>query len=344
MYRHLIRPLLLGINPETAKNCSLALLHFVNRLPFAETFGKLLHKKDLKCTKEVLGLNFSSAVGIGAGIDANAEYVNDLASLGVGFVEIGSITPKAQNGTQKPRIFCISKDKALINRIGCENKGVHYVIDMLRKEKPKTIVAANLTQQSNSVQEDISKDFEKTFSLLYDFVDMFILNIPNPCIGSMSDLIDNISEVCDSLLDLRLYYDEYRPILVKLSVDIPRVKVDEVLDYCMRSGIDGIVVSGESDNMDGLTLDQEQLDSIGCGRLSGAPVYARTLAMVKYVHEKSAHSLQIVASGGIMTAEQAQEMLDCGASLIQLCTAFVYEGGSVVKNIIKTLKKNNNKK
>ena len=344
MYRHLIRPLLLGINPETAKNSSLKLLHFVNRLPCAETIGKLLHKKDTKCAKEVFGLNFSNAVGIAAGIDPNAEYINDLASLGVGFVEIGSITPKAQNGTQKPRIFCISKDKALVSRIGSENKGLHYVIDMLRKEKPKTMVAANLTQQANSVQEDISKDYEKTFSLLYDFVDMFILNIPNPCIGSMADLIDNISEVCDRLLDLRLYYDEYRPILVKLSVDTPRVKVDEILDYCMRSGIDGIVVSGASEKMDGLSLDADQLESIGCGRLSGAPVYERTLAMVKYVHEKSSHSLQIIASGGIMTPEQAQEMLDSGASLIQLCTAFVYDGGSAVKNIIKTLKKNSNTK
>lgn len=333
MYRYLIRPIVFGINPESANRQTLSLLKFSNGIPLVNTVRKWLHKSEQKLKKELFGLTFPNPIGSGPGIDPDAEYYNDLASAGFGFVEIGPLTPKAQcSPKDKPRVFPITQDKALIDRIDEENKGIHNAIRNLKAEKPNTIIAANITQHKNSVNEELSRDYEKSFSLLYDFVDMFILNIC-PAVGSMSDLLETVSEVGDSLLDLRMYFDEYRPILIKISIDTPRVQIDEIIDYCMRSGIDGVVVSDRSKGRKGLTISEEKIAQIGDGFLLGAPVYEQSLAVVKYINEKTGHSLPIVAGGGVMSPEQAKEMLDNGASLIELSAAFIYDPKIINKTI-----------
>ena len=146
-----------------------------------------------------------------------------------------------------------------------------------------------------------------------------------------------LSDIVDRLLDLRMYYDEYRPILLKISPDIPREQIDEILDYCMLSGIDGIVAGNTTRSRDNLTIPQSKIDEIGAGGLSGAPLYKKNLELVRYVKEKAGGHLGIVGVGGIMSGEQAREMMDAGADLVEIYSGFIYEGPGLVKKILKYL-------
>lgn len=340
MYKHLLRPVLFRFNAETAHNLTLSFLSAFNRIPFARSLIKLIYKRDFpQLEREVFGLKFPNPIGLAGGLDKNGEHYNDLAAFGFGFVEIGSLTPEPQNGNPKPRLFRIPEDKAIINRMGINNKGVRNAVEHLRRERPNVIVAANISKNTNSINEDAAKDYESAFALLYDFVDMFVVNISCPNVVGLSDLQDVsfLSEILDKLLNLRMYFDEYRPILIKVSPDIPHQQLDEILDYVMMSGIDGIVAGNTTRSRDGLTIGQEAIDAIGNGGLSGAPLYAKNLELVRYISQKTEGNLPIIGSGGILSPQQAAEMLDSGASLVELYSGFIYEGPALVKKTLKYL-------
>jgi dihydroorotate dehydrogenase len=265
-----------------------------------------------------------------------------MANFGFGFVEIGSLTPKPQDGNPKPRCFRVPGDKAIINRFGINNKGVKNALEHLKKERPNVIVAANISKNTSSINEEAAKDYETSFGLLYDFVDMFVINISCPNVVGLTHLqdISFLSEIIDKLLALRLYYDEYRPILLKVSPDLSHAQLDEIIDYSLRSGIDGIVAGNTTRSRDGLTsISPEKIAEIGNGGLSGAPVHKKNLELVRYIHEKSEGKLPIVGVGGIMSPEDAKAMIDAGASLVEIYSGFIYEGPGLVKRIIKHLEK-----
>lgn len=332
--------MLFSLNAETAHNLTFSMLSCLRHVPLARQFVRLLYCKDSPdLSREVFGLKFKNPVGLAGGLDKNGEFYNDLSNFGFGFTEIGSLTPEPQDGNPKPRLFRVVKDKAIINRMGINNKGVKNAVDHLRKEHPNNIVVANIAKNTNSINEDISKDYEKAFTLLYDFVDMFVINISCPNVVGLTKLQDVsfLSDIVDKCLDLRMYFDEYRPILIKVSPDIPHQQLDEILDYALRSGIDGIVAGNTTRSRDGLSISEEKINEIGNGGMSGAPVYKKNLELVKYIHHKTEGCLPIVGVGGIMSPEQAAEMLDAGASLIEIYSGFIYEGPSLVKRIIKYL-------
>ena len=215
------------------------------------------------------------------------------------------------------------------------NAGEH-----LKKERPEVIVAANISKNTSSINEEAAKDYETSFALLYDFVDMFVVNISCPNVVGLTALqdISFLSEIIDKLLDLRMYYDEYRPILLKVSPDLSHEQLDEIIDYSLRSGIDGIVAGNTTRSRDGLTtISQKRIEEIGNGGMSGAPVHNKNLELVRYVHEKSEGKLPIIGVGGIMSPEDAKEMIDAGASLVEIYSGFIYEGPSLVKRILKHL-------
>lgn len=341
MYKHIIKPFLFCFNPETAHNMTFSALSFLRHVPFARSIIRGIYKKEAPALeKEVFGIKFPNPVGLAGGLDKNGEYYNDMANFGFGFVEIGSLTPKPQDGNAKPRCWRVPGDRALINRFGINNKGVKNAVEHLKKVRPEVIVAANISKNTSSINEEAAKDYETAFGLLYDFVDMFVVNISCPNVVGLTALqdISFLSEIVDKLLALRMYYDEYRPILLKVSPDLSHQQLDEIIDYSLRSGIDGIVAGNTTRSRDGLTtISQEKIEEIGNGGMSGAPIYQKNLALVKYVHEKSGGKLPIVGVGGIMSPEQAQEMLEAGASLIEIYSGFIYEGPSLVKRIIKHL-------
>lgn len=341
MYKHLLKPILFCFNPETAHNLTFSGLAFLRHVPFARSIIRAIYKRDYpKLEKEVFGIRFPNPVGLAGGLDKNGEFYNDMANFGFGFVEIGSLTPKPQDGNARPRCWRVPGDKALINRFGINNKGVRNAVEHLKKERPEVIVAANISKNTSSINEEAAKDYETSFGLLYDFVDMFVVNISCPNVVGLTSLqdISFLSEIVDKLLALRMYYDEYRPILLKVSPDLSHQQLDEIIDYSLRSGIDGIVAGNTTRSRDGLTsISQEKIEEIGNGGMSGAPIHQKNLDLVKYIHSRSDGKLPIIGVGGIMSPEQAKAMLDAGASLIEIYSGFVYEGPSLIKKINKSL-------
>lgn len=340
MYKHFLKPILFRFNPETAHNLLFSMLSFLRHIPGARAVMRAIYKKDSpKLAREVFGLNFPNPVGLAGGLDKNGEYYNDMADYGFGFVEIGSLTPKPQDGNPKPRCFRVPQDKAIINRFGINNKGVKNAVEHLKKERPEVIVAANISKNTTSINEDAAKDYETSFALLYDFVDMFVVNVSCPNVVGLTALqdISFLSDIVDRLLDLRRYYDTYRPILLKVSPDLAREQMDDIIDYCLRSGIDGIVAGNTTRSRDGLTIPQSKIDEIGNGGMSGAPVHKKNLELVRYIHTKSQGRLPIIGVGGIMSGKDAQAMIDAGASLVEIYSGFIYEGPGLVKDIITYL-------
>ncbi len=342
MYRHILRPILFRLNPELAHDIVMSCMSLFGKIPGSGFLTRLFYRRDTpELEQDLFGLHFDNPVGLAAGLDKNGDHYNELRNFGFGFVEIGSITPLPQQGNPKPRLFRLPCDRSLINRMGINNKGVHHAVKQLRNNPPKGIVAANIAKNSGSINEEAVKDYESAFALLYDFVDMFVLNVSCPNVEGLSDLQDVtfLSEIVDKLISLRMYFDEYRPILIKVSPDISRDSLDDILDFCMLSGIDGIVAGNTTHGREGLSTPEEKVEAIGEGGLSGAALHAKNLALVRYIHEKTGGNLPIVGVGGIMTPRDAVEMLDAGASLIEICTGLIYEGPGLVRKILKALQK-----
>lgn len=342
MYKQLVRPILFRFSPEKAHDFTLRMLGFARRIPLLGGLLRLFYRhNDPSFKKNLFGLEFSNPVGLAAGIDKNGDHYNELAWFGFSFIEIGSLTPLPQEGNPRPRLFRLPQDKALINRMGINNKGVFHAIDRLKSDPPKTIICASIAKNTTSASDDdIVEDYKKAFSYLYDFVDMFSVNVSCPNVEGLQHLQDvsYLSDIIDPLLELRVCYDTYKPLLVKVSPDIPREELDEILGYCMLSGVDGIIACNTTTSREGLSTSTSRLNKIGNGGLSGAPLFERSLKLVKYINEKTDGRLPVIGVGGIMTAEQARQMLDAGASLIEICTGFIYEGPAAVKKILKKLK------
>ena len=342
MYKQLIRPILFKLSPERAHNITLRMLGVARRIPLLGKALRLFFKyDDPSLRRNLFGLEFPNPVGLAAGIDKNGDHYNELAWFGFSFIEIGSVTPEPQDGNPRPRLFRLPQDRALINRMGINNKGMLHAINRIKSDPPRTIICASIAKNSSSASEaDIVNDYKKAFSYLYDFVDMFTINVSCPNVEGLQHLQDvsYLSDLVDPLLDLRVCYDTYKPLLVKVSPDIPHEELDEILNYCLISGIDGIVAGNTTTSREGLTTPREKVEKIGNGGLSGAPLFERSLALVRYIHDKTEGRLPVIGVGGIMNADQATQMLQAGASLIEICTGFVYEGPSAVKNILKNLK------
>ena len=266
MYKHFIKPILFRFNPETAHNILFKFLAVLRHIPFAHSIIRAIYKKDSpSLEKEVFGIRFPNPVGLAGGLDKNGEFYNDMANFGFGFVEIGSLTPLPQDGNPKPRCFRIPADKAIINRFGINNKGVKNAVEHLKKVRPEVIVAANISKNTASINEDAAKDYEKSFGLLYDFVDMFVVNVSCPNVVGLTALqdISFLGEIVDKLLELRMYYDTYKPILLKVSPDLAHQQLDEIVDYCLRSGIDGIVAGNTTRSREGITsISKEKIEAI----------------------------------------------------------------------------------
>ena len=342
MYKTLIRPVLFKFNPEVAHNLTLNGLKVLRRIPFARNIVRLIYKREHpNLEREVFGIKFPNPVGLAGGLDKNGEVYNELSDFGFGFVEIGSLTAKPQPGNPKPRLFRVVKDKAIINRMGINNHGVTQAIRNINSNHPRVIIAGNIAPNSSSQGEQVTEDYKTAFSLLYDFVDMFVINISCPNVVGLTSLqeVSSLSDIMDNLLNMRTGFDTYKPILLKLSPDLTHSQIDEILDYALVSGIDGIVAGNTTRSRDGLTIPEEKIKEIGNGGMSGAPVHQKNLDMVRYIYGKPGSKLPIIGVGGIMTPEQAKEMLDAGASLIEIYTGFIYEGPAFVEKILKYIDK-----
>jgi dihydroorotate dehydrogenase len=338
----IIKPLLFLFSPETSHNIVVFLLRFVACLPGSHYLLRFFYGyKSPDLEKEVMGIKFRNPVGLAAGFDKNGEVFNQLDSLGFGFIEIGSLTPVNQPGNPKPRCFRLKKEKAIINRMGINNKGIKYALGRLKNKRGAVTVGANIIKGTHTSNDKAALDYEKSFAQLYDFVDYFVINVSCPNVKDVTKLQDitSLSAIIDRITTLRKYYDEYRPVLLKVSPDLTYDQLDEIIELILVSGIDGIIANNTTISRANLNTDDNVLNNIGEGGLSGAPLYATTLERVKYIYKKTNGMLPIIASGGIMSPYQAKELLDSGAALVQIYTGFIFNGPGFVKKILKHLQK-----
>lgn len=342
MYKF-IRSLLFCFPPEQIHSTTMGLLRVLHYIPLAEPLIRgFFNYNNPKLERELFGIKFKNPVGLAAGFDKNGNAYNEIANFGFGFIEIGSLTPKPQGGNPKPRCFRLPKDKAIINRMGINNKGVEYAAAQLKKKHPKCVIGGNLSKNATTSNEDAAEDYQTSFAALYNYADYFTINVSCPNVKNLDKLqdIDNLSQIAERLLAIRASKEKYRPILLKLSPDIPYNRLDSIIELVTEKGLDGVIATNTTRSREGLKSTDELIEKIGEGGLSGAPLFNRSLEFVKHIHDKTEGRLPIIAAGGIMSPQDALKMLNAGASLIQVYTGFVYNGPSFVKKINRFLSKN----
>ena len=294
---------------------------------------------------QAFGLTFHNAVGLGAGFDKNARYLRELQTLGFGFIEIGTVTPKAQPGNEKPRLFRLPKDKALVNRMGFNNDGAEVIKQRLRQWKEKNpegsslLIGGNIGKNKTTPNEEAWKDYETCFLALHPYVDFFVVNVSSPNTPGLRELQekDALHKILSHLQAINLQQPIQKPLLLKIAPDLSREQVDDVIDLAMKIKLDGLVATNTTISRKGLQSNEALVTHLGAGGLSGAPLREKSTEIVNYIYEKTGGLIPIIASGGIFTAEDAKEKLKAGASLVQVWTGFVYEGPAIVKNILRGL-------
>ena len=294
-----------------------------------------------KLERTVFGLRFSNPIGFAAGFDKEAKIANQLSDIGFGFVEVGTVTPKPQPGNPQPRCFRIPESKAIINRMGFNSDGIDRVAGRLSrlKRRKDLVVGGNIGKNTQTLNENAPQDYLYGFTQLYPYVDYFTVNISCPNVANLCSLQnrESVTAILQPLVDYRRQQNVYKPILLKLSPDLTFEQVDEQLSVGLGLGIDGIVATNTTTSRNG--IDESKAQEVGNGGLSGAPLTQRALEMVAYISHKTEGKLPIIGVGGIMTEDDAINMLKAGASLIQLYTGYIYQGPAFVKRICKRIEK-----
>lgn len=339
MYKQ-IKQVLFQLQPEDAH-------HFVTRnLKNYAAFpgvGKLLDKfyqfNHPKLEREVFGIKFKNPIGLAAGFDKNAEFIEELNHFGFGFIEIGTVTPKPQPGNNIPRMFRLVDDEAIINRMGFNNKGVDFAVEKIKelKNRENYIIGGNIGKNKVTPNEDAVDDYIKCFNALFDYVDYFVVNVSSPNTPGLRDLQEK-----EPLLYILNYLQQYnqqkespKPILLKIAPDLTNSQLDDIIYIVLESKIDGVIATNTTIEREGLKSDPTLVKETG--GVSGKPLKKRSTEVIKYLSEKSNKAFPIIGVGGIQTAEDAKEKLEAGASLLQVYTGFIYEGPNIVKNICKGL-------
>ena len=346
----LLRSFLFMFDAEKVHHFSMNSLRFFCRIPFIKKMIQKQFNPENNLPKDVFGLSFKNPVGLAAGFDKNAKYLNELEALGFGFVEIGTVTPISQDGNPATRLFRLPKDKALINRMGFNNEGVSIVAERLNKwqttnNKQQTInnrrliIGGNIGKNKITSNENAWKDYEICFYALHDYVDYFVVNVSSPNTPGLRELQEKepLRKILIHLQLLNKKFIKPKPILLKIAPDLTQYQIDDVIDIAQEINLDGLVVANTSIDRSKLKTANLQLENIGHGGLSGLPIKQRATEMIQYINTKAAGKIHIIASGGIFTGADAAEKIKAGAALVQVWTGFVYEGPAIVKNICKYL-------
>lgn len=340
MYRRIIKPILFSLTIERAHRAALLLLRIVGLIPGGRwLLGKCYAVKHPALEREVFGIRFANPIGLAAGFDRNGEAFRELAALGFGFIEVGTVTPRPQAGNPRPRIFRLPKDQAIINRIGLSNRGLEKTIQHLRHPHEGIIVGCNLGRNTATPPENAASDYLKLFRNLYQYADYFTVNIScdNSCHEGATHTRTHILRILDPLFDFRRGQNQYRPIMLKISPDMSDEVIDEISKILLETPLDGIVATNGTHAREGLRTSRASLSKIGNGRLSGAPLTQRAIEVVRRIHTRSGGNFPIIGVGGVMTPEDAKAMLDAGADLIQLYTGYVYHGPRLIRDICRAL-------
>jgi dihydroorotate dehydrogenase len=332
----LVRSFLFLFSAEKAHYLAADLLNFFLFFPGAKKIVESIYgTNNPLLEKEVFGLKFKNPVGLAAGFDKNASFYNNFSHLGFGFIEIGTITPKAQDGNPKPRLFRLKSDEAIINRMGFNNGGIEEAIKNLKKRKTSIIIGGNIGKNKITANEDANEDYLACFKALYPYVDYFVVNVSSPNTPNLRALQEKepLTQLLSLLQAENLKTPAKKPILLKIAPDLNSNELDDVIEVVQTCQLDGIVATNTTLDRSNLIASNEIVDNMGAGGLSGKPLTKKSTEIIRYIYQKTNGNIPIIGVGGIHSAQDAIDKLNAGASLIQLYTGFVYEGPSLIKSI-----------
>ena len=294
-----------------------------------------IEAKHLEC--EVFGMKYSSPIGLAAGFDRNGDMIESLAAAGFGFVEVGSVTAREQRNTAAPSIYELPNDRALIYRGITDSDGVEKVIENIKQRKSNIVVGCNIVKGELTSAEDAPMEYLRLFRPLYQYADYFTINI---AYNSSSEHYtpfdkDEVNAILTPLFEFRRGQNQYRPILLKISPDLSDEQIDVMTDIMLETPLDGIVACGGTVGRHGLENSTQEIHSIGRteGALCGRPLQERALEVIRRIYDRSKGTYPIVGCGGVTTPDEAKAMLDAGATLVQICSEFVYGGADSLRNI-----------
>ena len=335
MYRYLIKPILFLGDPEWIHYFVFGLIRWIHKIPGLPFLIRSLYQvNDPRLEREVFGIRFKNPVGLAAGFDKDAKLYRELSNFGFGFIEIGTLTPKGQDGNPKKRLFRLPQDEGLINRMGFNNEGVAAAIPRLQKNK-HIIIGGNIGKNKITPNEKAVEDYIQCFKTLYPFVDYFVVNVSSPNTPNLRALQEKkpLTDLLNTLQKLNQATEKLKPILLKIAPDLTEEQLLDIIEIVQVTNTDGVIATNT-------TLSREGLQSPNkneTGGLSGKPLSHRSTDVIRFLSKKSNNAFPIIGVGGIHSPEDALEKIKAGASLVQLYTGFVYEGPGVVKRINKFL-------
>lgn len=340
MYKAFLRPLFFLFDPESIHHFVFSALKLAGRLPGMKG---LLHSfygsDDQTLERKLLGLTFKNPVGLAAGFDKDARLIDEMAALGFGFIEIGTLTPRAQPGNEKPRLFRLPQDQALINRMGFNNEGVIAAVERLRKRKSSLIVGGNIGKNKNTPNDKAFEDYTYCIEALYPYVDYFVVNVSSPNTPALRELQgkEPLRKLLSSVKELIATKKKSKPVLLKIAPDLTVEQLDDIVEILLRTKTDGVIATNTTVSRDGLQTPADDVKQMGMGGLSGRPLRAQATAVISYLRKQLGPDYPIIGVGGIMAPQDAIEKIKAGANLVQIYTGFVYEGPGFVKRINRAL-------
>jgi dihydroorotate dehydrogenase len=334
MYKTLIRPLFFTVDPEKIHHLTFKGIRFFNRIGFSSVFKGMYAVQHPKLERELFGLKFPNPVGLAAGFDKDAKLYKELSNFGFGFIEIGTVTPKPQDGNPKKRLFRLQDDNALINRMGFNNGGVLAAVERLKSNpsgKEHVVIGGNIGKNKNTPNAEAVDDYLICFEALFDYVDYFVVNVSSPNTPNLRALQDKepLTKLLLTLKSKNSEKESQKPILLKIAPDLTDEQLQDIIDIVSETKIDGVIATNTTVARDGLNSANKK----ETGGLSGKPLTNRSTEVIRFLHTKSNGAFPIIGVGGIHTVEDALEKIEAGASLLQLYTGFIYEGPQLIKDI-----------
>ncbi len=344
MYQ-LLKPILFKFDPENVHYFVTRNLKRFNRVPGGAGLSRgLWSVDDARLEREVFGLKFKNPVGLAAGFDKNGDVIAEMANLGFGFVELGTVTPLPQPGNPKPRMFRLPADAALINRMGFNNLGVDVLAQRIatyRKSaeaaRNPVIIGGNIGKNKVTPNEDAVSDYIKCFDRLFDVVDYFVVNVSSPNTPGLRALQEKepLMHILNTLQQRNHKNGISRPILLKIAPDLTNEQLDDIVEIVTNTGIAGVIATNTTISREGLHTAKHIVEETG--GLSGKPLTKRSTEVIRYLSQRSSGAFPIIGVGGIHSAEDAEEKLKAGAALVQLYTGFIYEGPDLISRICRRL-------
>ena len=340
MYKLLIRPLFFLFDPEKIHHFTFSLIRFSCKIPGVKSLFRSVYViEDPSLERQLFGLHFKNPVGLAAGFDKDAKLYNELSNFGFGFVEIGTLTPKPQEGNPKQRLFRLKEDSAIINRMGFNNGGVDEAVERLKQNKG-VLIGGNIGKNKVTPNENAVDDYEICFNALFDYVDYFVVNVSSPNTPNLRALQDKepLTKLLKVLKSQNSKKQNPKPILLKIAPDLTNEQLMDIIDIVSETKIDGVIATNTTISREGLHSENKT----ETGGLSGKPLTNRSTEVIRFLAERSNKAFPIIGVGGIHSAKDAFEKIEAGADLVQLYTGFIYEGPKLIKQINKALIKKAN--